>query len=155
MQILVYVFILNVDSFGLDHVIVKRQLPFGSSNMTTNMTDPLIIIGAVAAVVAVGAVAAVATGAVPGIAALGAVPPPAVAPAAVPPGSAPPGVPQPGTLGGGILPTGTSPFVLAGLALVPAGLTAVAVFPPTPGQQIPSLSVIFSESGRYVLKDST
>ena len=119
----------------------------------TNTTDPLIIMGAVVALVAVGGVAAVATGIVP----LGAVvpPPPAIAPAAVPPGSAPPGVPQPGTPGGGILPTGTSPFVLAGLALVPDGLTAVAIFPPTPAQQIPSLSVIFSESGRYISKDST
>ena len=74
---------------------------------------------------------------------------------ALPPEPAPYEVPHPGTPGGGLLPSDNSPDVLAGLALVPDGLTAVAIFPPTPHQQVPALSVIFSESGRYVLKYST
>ena len=60
-------------------------------------------------------------------------------------GSAPIGVPAPGTPGGGILPTDTSTAVTEALSLVPDGLCAVAIFPPSPNQQIPALSVIFSE----------
>lgn len=62
------------------------------------------------------------------------------------PGSAPLGVPPPGTVLGGLLPVGGSPAVVAGLALVPAGLAAVAIFPPTPIQTVSALSVIFSEA---------
>ena len=70
------------------------------------------------------------------------------------------GNPPPGTLGGGASPSAVgavSPANLANLgtalSLVPAGLTAVAVFPPynTP-RQFPSVSVIFAEDPnlRYV-----
>ena len=54
--------------------------------------------------------------------------------------SVPPGNPAPGTPGGGGQPSG------AALALVPAGLVAVATFPPyaTP-RTLPAESVIFSE----------
>ena len=46
-------------------------------------------------------------------------------------GQAPVSSPQPGTIGGGGSPTDTSiPTLGASLALVPAGATAVAVFPP-------------------------
>ena len=61
------------------------------------------------------------------------------------PGSAPIGVPAPGTTGGCLLPTDGSPDVLEGLALVPDGLTAVAVCPQSINQRIPAISVIFSE----------
>ena len=65
------------------------------------------------------------------------------------------GNPPPGILGGGASPSAVgagavSPANLANLgtalSLVPAGLTAVAVFPPynTP-RQFPSVSVIFAE----------
>ena len=63
------------------------------------------------------------------------------------------GVALPGTPSGGLLPTGNSPDVLAGLALVPDGFTAVEIFPPTSNQQIPALTVIFVESERYELKN--
>ena len=46
-------------------------------------------------------------------------------------GEAPLSSPQPGTPGGGGSPTDASiPTLAASLALVPAGATAVAVFPP-------------------------
>ena len=70
---------------------------------------------------------------------------------ALPPEPTPYQVPQPGTPGGGLLPSDNSPDVRTGLALVPDGLTAVAIFPPTSNQQVPALSVIFSESKRYVI----
>ncbi len=56
----------------------------------------------------------------------------------------PPGNPLPGTLGGGALPATASPELLA---LVPAGLTAVSVFPPfaTP-RTVEAEAVIFRES---------
>ena len=46
---------------------------------------------------------------------------------------------------GGLFPIGRSPSVVQGLALVPDGLSAVVIFPPTADQQVPALSVIFSE----------
>ena len=69
----------------------------------------------------------------------------------IPPGTASTraGVALPGTPSVGLLPTGNSPDVLAGLSLVPDGFAAVAIFPPTSNQKIPALSVIFAESGRY------
>lgn len=48
-----------------------------------------------------------------------------------PPGQAPPSAIQPGTPGGGGLPNDFNvPILAQSLALVPAGLTPVAVFPP-------------------------
>ena len=65
------------------------------------------------------------------------------------------GQPSPGSLGGGAAPTAVvgggavaSPQTLiAALALVPAGLAAIAVFPPyaTP-RTVPAVSVIFAEN---------
>ena len=75
------------------------------------------------------------------------------------PGAAPIGLglfsPGAGAVGGGLLPLGSSPVVLTALALVPAGLTAVAVFPPLASQLVPALTVIFSEAPvviRYKIK---
>ena len=63
------------------------------------------------------------------------------------PGNTPPGSPLPDTPGGGGSPNfATNPAAAAAVALVPAGLTAVAVFPPfeTP-RTLPAIAVIFSE----------
>ena len=72
------------------------------------------------------------------------------------PSGVPPGSPQPGTPGGGASPTAvagagatqvaSAQTLTTALALVPAGLAAVAVFPPylTP-RTIPAVSVIFAE----------
>ena len=111
----------------------------GCFEVTTTTTETTILSmdsvrGAAAVAGAVGAIAAIS---VP-------VPPMAI------PGSAPLGVPAPGTPGGGIPPVGNAPVVQAGLALVPAGLTAVAIFPPTGIQQFPALSVIFSEAPNVI-----
>ena len=81
--------------------------------------------------------------AVPGAAPLG-----AIAPGTI-------GAIAPGAIGGGLLPLGSSPAVLAGLALVPAGLTPVAVFPALASQLVPAVTVIFSEAPvviRYILQ---
>ena len=69
-------------------------------------------------------------------------------PNAIAPGSAPPNAPQPGTPGGGGLPTNlANPSLPLALSLVPAGLAAVAVFPPfaTP-RTFNATAVIFSEN---------
>ncbi len=74
--------------------------------------------------------------------ALAAPPPPTIQP-----GDAPPGNPQPGEPGGGGSPGDfTNPSAAEAIALVPAGLTPVAVFPPfaTP-RTVPAVAVIFSE----------
>ena len=99
------------------------------------------------------AIGAVALGGV-GLAALG-----AGAPAAPPPPPNPPPAQQqqplrqqiteqnilPGETGGGALPFGTGPVAFEALALVPAGLTAVSVFPPFVNQarQFNAVAVIF------------
>ena len=58
--------------------------------------------------------------------------------------------PQPGEPGGGGLPTSPSLTLLASLALVPAGLIAVSVFPPwTFPRTVPAVGVIFEE-GMYI-----
>ena len=66
-------------------------------------------------------------------------------------GGAPPGSPTPGSPGGGGSPNvAGNPSAASAVALVPAGLMAVAVFPPfaTP-RTLPAIAVIFSEnSGR-------
>jgi len=60
-----------------------------------------------------------------------------------PPGNVPGNSPQPGTTGGGAVPTGTEGI----LALVPAGLVAVAVFPPfLTGRRFDAEAVIFKEA---------
>ncbi len=63
------------------------------------------------------------------------------------PGEAPPGNPQPGQPGGGGSPFNFgNPATAAALALVPAGLTPVAVFPPwARPRTVPAVAVIFSE----------
>ena len=69
-------------------------------------------------------------------------------PNAIAPRGDPPNAPQPGTPGGGGLPTNLeNPSLLLALTLVPAGLTAVAVFPPfeTP-RTFNATAVIFSEN---------
>ena len=66
---------------------------------------------------------------------------------AIGPGNTPPGSPTPDSPGGGGNPNiATNPAAAAAVALVPAGLTAVAVFPPfvTP-RTLPAIAVIFSE----------
>ena len=63
----------------------------------------------------------------------------------IPPGAPGGGAPPTAILGGGAI---ASPQTLiAALALVPAGLTAIAVFPPyeTP-RTVPAVSVIFAEN---------
>ena len=63
------------------------------------------------------------------------------------PGSALADAPQPGEPGGGGLPTGPSPTLAASLALVPAGLIAISVFPPWTFQRtVPAVGVIFEEA---------
>ena len=77
------------------------------------------------------------------------------APSAIAPGSAPPGVAQPGSDGGGGSPTNlANPSAASAVALVPAGLTAVAVFPPfaTP-RTLPAIAVIFSEASSRRKRD--
>ena len=56
--------------------------------------------------------------------------------------------PNPGGPGEGQLPVGNDPVVLRALSLVPAGLTAVAVFPPflTPRDGHDAIAVIFEEN---------
>ena len=69
------------------------------------------------------------------------------APPAIGAGGAPPGSPAPGSVGGGGSPNVVAnPVAASAVALVPAGLTAVAVFPPfeTP-RTLPAIAVIFSE----------
>ena len=69
------------------------------------------------------------------------------APPAIGAGGAPPGSPAPGSPGGGGSPNVVgNPVAASAVALVPAGLTAVAVFPPfeTP-RTLPAIAVIFSE----------
>ena len=63
------------------------------------------------------------------------------------PGSALANAPQPGEPGGGGLPTSPSPTLAASLALVPAGLIAISVFPPWNFQRtVPAVGVIFEEA---------
>ena len=70
-------------------------------------------------------------------------------PNAIAPGSAPPNAPQPGTPGGGGLPTNVANNPCFALSLVPAGLTAVAVFPPFETlRTFNATAVIFSENPR-------
>merc|ERR1719225_797836 len=66
-------------------------------------------------------------------------------------GQPPASSPQPGTTGGGS-PTDISiPTLGASLALVPAGATAVAVFPPfETARTVPAIGVIFSEARNMV-----
>ena len=60
--------------------------------------------------------------------------------------------PQPGEPGGGGLPTSPSPTLAASLALVPAGLIAVSVFPPwTFERTVPAVGVIFEEAPGMLL----
>ena len=69
------------------------------------------------------------------------------APPAIGAGGAPPGSPAPGSAGGGGSPNVVgNPIAASAVALVPVGLTAVAVFPPflTP-RTLPAIAVIFSE----------
>ena len=71
-------------------------------------------------------------------------------------GSAPPGSPAPGSPGGGGSPNvGNNPAAASAVALVPAGLTAVAVFPPflTP-RTLPAIAVIFSENSSRRKRDT-
>ena len=61
-------------------------------------------------------------------------------------GGAPQGSPQPGSPGGGASPSSGTPTATAALALVPAGLQAVAIFPPYEiPRTVPAVSVIFRE----------
>ena len=61
--------------------------------------------------------------------------------------------PQPGDPGGGGLPTSPSPTLAASLALVPAGLLAVSVFPPWTFQRtVPAVGVIFEEAPGMFIK---
>ena len=72
------------------------------------------------------------------------------APPAIGAGGAPPGSPAPGSSGGGASPNVLgNPIAASAVALVPAGLTAVAVFPPflTP-RTLPAIAVIFSEGSQ-------
>ena len=78
------------------------------------------------------------------------------APPAIGAGGAPPGSPAPGSAGGGGSPNVVAnPIAASAVALVPAGLTAVAVFPPflTP-RTLPAIAVIFSEESTRRKRDT-
>ena len=78
------------------------------------------------------------------------------APPAIGAGGAPPGSPAPGSSGGGASPNVLgNPAAASAVALVPAGLTAVAVFPPflTP-RTLPAIAVIFSEESQRRKRDT-
>ena len=78
------------------------------------------------------------------------------APPAIGAGGAPPGSPAPGSSGGGGSPNVVAnPIAASAVALVPAGLTAVAVFPPflTP-RTLPAIAVIFSEESTRRKRDT-
>jgi hypothetical protein len=65
----------------------------------------------------------------------------------VPQGQAPSNAPQPGTQGGGASPNSNSATSAASLALTPAGLVPVAIFPPwTSPRTFSAVAVIFSEA---------
>ena len=69
------------------------------------------------------------------------------------PGSVPSGAPAVGTPGGGGFPTTPSPTLDASLALLPAGLTPVSVFPPFLNPRtVPAVGVIFREPPVLVRK---
>ena len=69
------------------------------------------------------------------------------------PGSIPSGAPAVGTPGGGGSPTAPSPTLAASLALLPAGLTPVSVFPPFLNPRtVPAVGVIFREPPVLVRK---
>ena len=128
----------HIDPFEI--LVVDLMNPMVPLYVPYNLLDDpaTLAAGAAAVVGTIGSVAALS----------------ASVPALAVPGAAPIGVVAPGAVGGGILPIGSSVVVSAGLALVPLGLTAVAIFPPSGSQQRPALSVIFSESPtviRYIL----